>query len=205
MSRAVVICSGSGRPEALRNVVFGMPISRALRVIRRAKFASVPPMCWARAMATSLADLVTRALMALSDGQLLAGLEVQLGGGRGGAFLGHLDLGIVVEPSELDQLEGHVEGHHLGERGRVDRLVACLIVQHGAGVGVDDHGWRPCGSAAWAGTMACEGGDHRARRGNQAHQPSCGATGLRRSVHHPTISTLCGACPAHETDVSGRG
>ncbi len=42
----------------------------------------------------------------VKDGQLLAGLEVQLGGGRGGALLCHLDLGIVVEPSELDQLEG---------------------------------------------------------------------------------------------------
>ena len=64
-----------------------MPISRALRVIRRAKLASVPPMCWASAMATSLADLVTSALMALSDGQLLAGVELELRGGGVGALL----------------------------------------------------------------------------------------------------------------------
>ena len=31
-----------------------------------------------------------------------------------GALLGHLDLAVVVEPPELDQLEGHVERHHLG-------------------------------------------------------------------------------------------
>ena len=80
MSRAVVVCSGSGRPEAFLKVVLVMPMSCALRVIKRAKFCSVPAMCWASAMATSLADLVTSAFMASSTVISAPGLTSSLEG-----------------------------------------------------------------------------------------------------------------------------
>ena len=64
MSRAVVICSSFGRPEALRNTVLVMPIRRPVSVISRAKFSSVPPRFSAMVAAASLADWVTSALAA---------------------------------------------------------------------------------------------------------------------------------------------
>ena len=79
-------------------------------------------------------------LHGIEHGDLGAGLDLELGGCGVGALLRHLDLRRVVEPPELDQLERHVERHHLGERGRIARLVAGLIVQHGTRIGVDRHG-----------------------------------------------------------------
>ncbi len=64
MSRAVVICSSFGRPEALRKTVLVMPSRRAVSLITRAKFSSVPPRFSAMVVAASLADWVTRALAA---------------------------------------------------------------------------------------------------------------------------------------------
>ena len=66
MSRAVVTWPGLGRPEALRKVVRDMPMLRAVRVMRWAKALSLPPMFSATAVATSLADFTTMALMAVS-------------------------------------------------------------------------------------------------------------------------------------------
>ena len=64
MSRAVVTWASSGRPEALRKTVAVMPSWRAFRVISPAKRSSLPAMCSATAMATSLALLVIRILTA---------------------------------------------------------------------------------------------------------------------------------------------
>ncbi len=64
MSRAVESWRRFGRPEALRNVVRLMPRSRARWVIIRANLNSLPPIASATTVATSLADLVTRARMA---------------------------------------------------------------------------------------------------------------------------------------------
>ena len=66
MSRAVVTWPGFGRPDALRKVVFVMPMLRAVRVMRWAKALSVPPRFSAIAVATSLADLTTMARIAVS-------------------------------------------------------------------------------------------------------------------------------------------
>ena len=66
MSRAVVTCERSGRPDALRNLVRVMPSCFAVRVMRCANAFWLPPMLSATTTATSLADLVTSALMALS-------------------------------------------------------------------------------------------------------------------------------------------
>ena len=66
MSRAVLNCPRCGRPEALRNVLRYMPSLRALAVILRAKLRSEPLMFSAITVATSLADLVTRARIASS-------------------------------------------------------------------------------------------------------------------------------------------
>src|SRR5262245_221698 len=64
MSRAVVIWSSLGRPEALRKVVPFMPMLRAVAVITRAKFSSVPERFSAMVTAASLADWVTSAFTA---------------------------------------------------------------------------------------------------------------------------------------------
>ncbi len=64
MSRAVVICSSLGRPEALRNSVLRMPICLAVSVISLAKASSLPARFSAMVAAASLADWVTRAFIA---------------------------------------------------------------------------------------------------------------------------------------------
>ena len=64
MSRAVVTCSSSGRPEAFGRAVAGMPSWRAFCVMSLANFSSLPAMCSAIATAMSLALLVMSALMA---------------------------------------------------------------------------------------------------------------------------------------------
>ncbi len=61
MSRAVLTCKGSCRPDALRKRVRVMPILRALRVIIRANLLSDPPSFSPNATATSFADFVTNA------------------------------------------------------------------------------------------------------------------------------------------------
>ena len=64
MSCAVVYCPAAGRPDAVRNTVFAMPSSCAVRVMRRAKAASLPERFSAMVTAASLADKVTMARMA---------------------------------------------------------------------------------------------------------------------------------------------
>src|SRR5262245_1956068 len=64
MSRAVVIWSSLGRPEALRKVVAFMPMLRAVSVITLAKFSSVPARFSAMVTAASLADCVMSAFTA---------------------------------------------------------------------------------------------------------------------------------------------
>ena len=66
MSRAVVTWPEFGRPEAFRKVERDMPMLRAVLVMRWAKAFSEPPRFSATAAATSLADLTTRARIAVS-------------------------------------------------------------------------------------------------------------------------------------------
>src|SRR3990170_7255150 len=75
MSRAVVTCAGLGRPDAFLNVDFDMPMARAVRVILAAKLASVPSRFSPMAVAISLADLVTRTLMASSTEMVAPGIN----------------------------------------------------------------------------------------------------------------------------------
>ena len=137
MSRAVVTCSGSGRPEALRNCVAAMPSWRAFCVISWAKRASLPAMCSATATATSLADLVISALMASIRSISAPSSTSSLVGAAIGRVGGEADLGAVAEPALLDRLEDQVQRHQLGERGREPQLVGGDLVQHAARVGVD--------------------------------------------------------------------
>ena len=82
MSRAVVTCPGSGRPEALRKVVRDMPSERAVLVIRWAKAVSLPAIFSPMATATSFAESVITALIASSILIVWAGLRPSLVGGR---------------------------------------------------------------------------------------------------------------------------
>ena len=78
MSRAVVFCSRSGRPEALRNTVSFMPSRRACRVIVSAKASSLPPSASATTLATSLADRTMMAWIAVSTVRLSPGESPRL-------------------------------------------------------------------------------------------------------------------------------
>ena len=82
MSRAVVIISGSGRPEALRKVVRVIPSERARCVIARAKLSSSPARASATAAAMSLAERVMSERMALSVERLPPAGMPSLEGGR---------------------------------------------------------------------------------------------------------------------------
>ena len=85
MSRAVVTWAGSGRPEALRNTVLVMPSSSAVLVMRAAKADSDTARFSLTAAATSLADLVTTALMASSTVMVLSGLRPSFDGAMAAA------------------------------------------------------------------------------------------------------------------------
>jgi hypothetical protein len=82
MSRAVLRWRASGSPDALRKTVEVMPSWRALAVIIAAKRSSVPPRNSATAVATSLADLVAKARIAVSTGRDCPALRPSLEGGR---------------------------------------------------------------------------------------------------------------------------
>ena len=142
MSRAVVTCSGSGRPEALRNSVAVMPSSRALRVMSSANRSSLPAMCSATATATSLADLMISALMASIDRRSRRPPPPPAWTAAADAALAEKRILVrVAEPALLDQLEQQIERHQLGERGREAQLVGGALVEHAAGIGVDhQHG-----------------------------------------------------------------
>ena len=66
MSRAVLNWARLGSPEAFLNVVYFIPSARARLVIITANFRSVPPSASASTVATSLADFVASALIAVS-------------------------------------------------------------------------------------------------------------------------------------------
>ena len=87
MSRAVVICSGSGRPEALRKVVFGhADLARLARhQAGEVRFRAADVL--GKRDGNVVGRFGDERLDGIEDGQLLAGLEVQLGGGGGGALL----------------------------------------------------------------------------------------------------------------------
>jgi len=75
MSRAVVRIPESGRPEALVKAVSVMPSVQALAVMCALKFPSLPPRCSATAVATSFADLTTKARIAVSTSMLSPGFR----------------------------------------------------------------------------------------------------------------------------------
>ena len=105
MSRAVVTCSSSGRPEALRNMR-----GRHAELARLLRHQPGEPLL---AAGDVLGDghghvvgaLGDQRLDGVDEGDLLALLEVELGGRRRRGVGGDLDLGLVAEPALLDQLE----------------------------------------------------------------------------------------------------
>ena len=78
MSRAVVRCPGSGRPEAFGKVVPVMPSCRARAVIMRGELLLAAAEIFATAAATSFADLVHSAWIADLDGDGVAGRKPHL-------------------------------------------------------------------------------------------------------------------------------
>ncbi|CAH0310451.1 hypothetical protein ROS9278_04910 [Roseomonas sp. CECT 9278] len=85
MSRAVVVLSGSGRPEALRKVVRVMPMARARMVISWPKRSSLPARCSPTAAATSFALFVTSARIACSTDSVAPTGRPSFDGGRDAA------------------------------------------------------------------------------------------------------------------------
>ena len=136
----------------------------------------------------------------VEERDLLALGQIELGGcGRRGVG-GHLDLGLIAEPALLDELEGEVDGHHLGERGRMARLVGRALVQDAAGIAVDhQHGAFPGGGVAVAGRQhgdACKHRDH----GHKATPTPWPAASIL-SGHSLSVQRRCAPAPLGEVPV----
>ena len=141
MSRAVVTWSRSGRPEALRKVVRVIPSARAFMVIIWAKRSSEPPPRYSpSAAAASLADLVTRARIASSTVRVMPEVRPRRDGGMDAA-LPETRRTLSRRGAAVAQgLEGQVDRHHLGERGRVALLVRAGGDERIAGAGIGHDG-----------------------------------------------------------------
>ena len=103
-----------------------------------------------------------------------AELGVRLAGGA------RRDLEAVAERyiAVLDRLEQQIQGHHLGERRRVMAVVHVFLVEHGAGIAVDDHGGRFGDQRR---RQHCRHRDeHRRRQGGALEQ-------ARQVLDHPLI------------------
>ena len=82
-----------------------------------------------------------QSLDGLDEGDLLAGLEIELGWRGSRRNRGHADLGFGPEGPLLHPLEDQIEGHQLGQGRRVARCVGGLLAQHPAGIDVEhEHG-----------------------------------------------------------------
>ena len=144
MSRAVVTWSSSGRPEAFWKVVADMP-----ELVRLLRHQLGEPLL---AAGDVLGDGHGHVVGALGDERLdgidqrdlLALFEPELGWCGLGRVGGDLELGLVAEPTLLDELEGHVEGHHLGEGGGVARLVGRALMQNAPRIGIESPARRSC-------------------------------------------------------------
>ena len=74
------------------------------------------------------------------DGDRVVLVEAELGGRLCCGARGNLEFGIELELAGFDLLEQQIERHDLGERGRVADRVRLGLVQHLAGLGIDDDG-----------------------------------------------------------------
>ncbi len=70
----------------------------------------------------------------------VAGAHAEAGRGRAGGVGRDIDPVRQGQLARLQGLEGQVERHQLGDRRRIARAVGVLLVEHLAGVGVDDIG-----------------------------------------------------------------
>ena len=103
-----------------------MPSWRAFWVIMRAKLASSPPSASASTTAASLADRVTKPMMASRTvTEPPGGMPILVGG----ALAALVDTG-KASPSdrrpESSAAEGEIERHQLGERRRMAQLVRLI-------------------------------------------------------------------------------
>ena len=111
--------------------------ARAWVVISSAKRASLPPRFSPMVEAMSLAERVTSAMIASSTRIVEPALRPSLVGGMAAARAETLSLVSSVEPALVQGLEDEIEGHHLGQRGRVGLGIRLVRVQHLAAVVVD--------------------------------------------------------------------
>ena len=125
--------------------------------------SSEPPRFSATTTATSLADFVTSALMASSTAMVAPGRRPSLEGAWREALRRDREGRVEGDPAALELLEQQVEGHHLGDRGRMAQRVLVLRMQDAAGLGVDHHGGVGRVVAA-AARRACGGPPRRGRR-----------------------------------------
>ena len=104
-------------------------------------------------------DIVGRTDHQCADGEIYgepaADLEAQFAWRLLCRLLGHFDLLLERDLAGAHGAEGRIDRHHFGERGRIIQGVGILLVQHDAGVAVDDKGRvaRPRGKRAVAGRM----------------------------------------------------
>ena len=182
MSRAVVTCVVVGQPRGIAEGRGGhAELARLARHEPGELLLAAGDMLGNR-YGDVVGALGDENLDGIDERDLLALVEIELGGRRRHRVGGKLDLGLVAEPALLDELEGHVDGHHLGQRGRMARLVGGALVQDAAGVGVD----RPARRSSWPRRGLRP--PQRQRRGGQCRNESRNAT----PKPWPTASILNG-------------
>ena len=115
-----------------------MPSARALAVISLANSSSLPASASATITATSLADLVTIARIAVSTAIESPGFKPNLDGACAAAWAETVISVAELNLARFRALEQQIERHDFGERCGVAWTVGIGRLQHGAGVGVDD-------------------------------------------------------------------
>ena len=139
-SRAVVHWSGSGSPEALVNVVCDMPSARARRVIIWANRSSLPPSNSPSADGGVVGRLGHHAQNRLLHRERHARHQPELGRLHRGGVRGNRHRRVERDAAVAQRLERHVEGHQLGEAGRMARRVGVVRLQDVAAGGIHHDG-----------------------------------------------------------------
>ena len=175
-SRAVVTCSGAGRPLALANTVRVMPSRAAVAFILATNASCDPATASASMTATSLADFRISACSAVSTVISAPTGKPDLARGLAVGEFRAADLGFQRELALADRLEHQQRRHDLGERGRMPLMVLVLGVEHSAVGGIKQQRRARCRRRQ---------SDGRSR--HDRHQ------GPRQ--HHTPPLQVCQACP----------
>jgi len=159
MSRAVVICSSLGNPGA--GDVLGDGHGGVVGGLGHQRL-----------------DRIARL-----DGR--ADLQAELGRCLDRGMRRHHEVGVLRDVAGPQIAEQHIEGHHLGERGRVAGRVGRLLVKDGARIHVDDDGSGDLGRPRSFFRQRLAGGRGGCRNNERERKQNA-----RRAAHMPPKSAF---------------